>query len=1755
VSGEAESSGGAPRTGFTEVEYDPFSGADISKVVPTTEAQREVWLADHTCREASLAYNESISLRLRGALSVEAIQGALQDLTMRHEALRSTLSADGETLCIAVGLNLDVPVLDVSTRDESSRAAAIKSAQRDAVETPFDLEHGPLVRALVLKLAVEDHLLVLTMHHIVCDGWSFGILCRDLSAFYGQRVGAQSGDRPPPSQFADFAVSQHAFAGSAAFEADESFWLSRFSGPLPTLDLPTDRTRPALRTFASRREIHVLDATLVAGVRKLASSNGANLFAALLGGFAVLMHRIAGPEDVVIGVPAAAQSEDGWGDLVGHCVNLLPVRLAVESQMTAAALVSASQSAMLDAFEHQRYTYGTLLRKLPLERNPGRLPLVNVVFNIDQVLDGDSLGFAGMSVELSSNPRSFENFELFINAVQEGGELHLECQYNSDLFDASTIRRWLMCYERLLRSSCESAHQSVGRLAMVSDDERALMFESWASAERNWPVTQTLAPAFRAAAARHGDRTAVTLSGTELRYRELDELSERLAGRLRGLGVGPETRVGLCMDRSLELVVAIVGVLKAGGAYVPLDPAYPADRLAFMIGDSALATVLAHAASATVAHAAIALAKTPTQLVLVDAPASGAIVETAAEVPCMPDGAAYIIYTSGSTGRPKGVVVTHANVMRLFACSDDLFHFGADDVWTLFHSFAFDFSVWELWGALLYGGRLVIVPHDVARTPADFLSLLEAEKVTVLNQTPSAFYQLEAEDAARIGPSRLALRHVVFGGEALDMERLKGWYTRHGEAQTQLVNMYGITETTVHVTYRPIAQADVEAGLGSVIGRALPDMSVYLLNPEQQPVPIGVVGEMYVGGAGVARGYLNRDELTAERFIANPFGAGRVYRSGDLARWLPSGELEYFGRADQQVKLRGFRVELGEIEAALLTDPSLSQAVVTTREDRCGDVRLVAYMVLAPGTVFDEDALRARLRKSLPDYMIPHHFMPIVAIPLTLNGKTDRRALPVPQVIASSGRDRVAPRTDLEKAVAHEMETSLGLLELGIDDNFFNLGGHSLLAARMTSQLNRTHKCHLTLRSVFEAPTIRALSAAIEKASAAGGTALRLPIQHQPDQTRAPLTVMQERIRFMEALYPGRVLYNAPSAHRLTGPFDRTAFEGALHQMVARQPSLRTCIEITADGAQQRIVDLPDLPLPFNDLSAVVEGQREAELMTRLQAQIDQPIDVHAAPLFRVALYRLAEQEHVFLFMPHHIIWDGWSFDLLYEEMASLYAAALQSEVPILPPLAVSYVDFSHWHAQWMQGAECEAQVAFWKRRYANIVPTRALPTDLPRQAGMSGTGAVEWVRVDKNLTECLREIAKDMGATLNMLLMAAYAAMLSEALASRSLVVGVPVRGRLSADVEPVMGFFNNLLPVHLSLDPAKSLRQWVALVKQELMDAFANQEVPFERLAGEPEIAAHANKSGLYQSLFSFQDARGRKRRWGPLQHSSVLVMQRGATEDFGLWLMEVPGGLEGGFNYNADLFDASTARIFRERLVALLQRVASEPDIGVAALLAEPGADKVNFDTWVQAQSSGAAMPAPMRRAALAPESGGSAAEERLASIWARLLGIDAAQITAFDNFFDIGGNSLLVMQAVAAGEIELGARVDPHRYVHEPLGKLARGATPSGVDVRQDELAHVWAELLGVDRAHIQAGDNFFDLGGSSLLAMRAVAEAECQLGLRVDPRRYVFETLQQLSVPAPVPDDASAVTVPVASDQARPPSGLFSRVLGRLGRRP
>ena len=827
------------------------------------------------------------------------------------------------------------------------------------------------------------------------------------------------------------------------------------------------------------------------------------------------------------------------------------------------------------------------------------------------------------------------------------------------------------------------------------------------------------------------------------------------------------------------------------------------------------------------------------------------------------------------------------------------------------------------------------------------------------------------------------------------------------------------------------------------IGRPIANTSVWILNDALQPCPMGVPGEICIGGDGVAQGYLDRPELTADRFVADPFSTtpgARLYRTGDRGRWRNDGLLEHLGRLDFQVKVRGYRIELGEIEAGCNEVAGVAQSVVLAREDNPGDVRLVAYLTLAAGATFDEAALRTHLRGRLPEYMLPQHVVVLPAIPLLPNGKVDRKALPAPDMShLPSAAERVAPRNELEASVLAAMESILNLPGLGVHDDFFALGGHSLLAARLTSRLNRDLELNLPLRTLFESPTAEKLALAVDKARSANAPK-RKPLVHQAGRRIAPLTPAQERIRFLEELQPGRVLYNTPSGHRLTGPMDVAKFRQALHEVVQRQPSLRTSIGPNPDGPGpvQIIAESVEFELPYEDLTMLPEAEREPELMRRMQAIVDTPLDIHRGPLFRVALYKLADELHGFLFMPHHIIWDGWSFDLLYDEMSAAYGALVAGRANPLPKLPVSYGDYAQWHAEWMQGPEFDEQLRYWKERFSKSPMPKAPQPDHPRRAGMTGEGASEWIRLDKALTDRLREIARSADSTLNMLTMAVYTAMMAQVVESNSIVIGVPVRGRLMAEVEPIMGFFNNLLPVQLPVRHETKAVDFIRGIKQELLEVFSHQDIPFERLATEPEVAARS-RVGLYQALFSFQDARDRKRQWGDLSQKTILIFQKGATEDLGLWLMEVPNGLEGGFTYNADIYTRETAAAFHDRYVELLKRLAANPQLTLTDMMAVEGSAAANSLRRLAPREADVVSPA-------AANAGGTAAllpatQRAIAEVWAGLLGMDAGQVTAQDNFFELGGSSLLAMQAVSQLEQRLGRSVSARGYVFETLGQLA------------------------------------------------------------------------------------------------------------------
>ncbi|HUH30747.1 MAG TPA: amino acid adenylation domain-containing protein [Rhodanobacter sp.] len=1627
----------------TAVDYDPFADAALARVAPSTEPQREIWLAAKLEPDASLAYNESISLHLSGELDGSALQSALQGLLDRHEALRASLSADGEELHIAAQLDFPCPLRDLSQLDEAARETEIAATLHRVVVTPFDLERGPLVRAELLRLAAHEHLLVFTAHHIVCDGWSFGVIVRDLAALYAQQTG--HGDGPAPAEaFTDFSMAERERAASGADREAEQYWLSRFADTAPSLDLPTDRSRPRRRTFASQREDRTLDAGLIAAIKQTGARHSASMYATLLAGFAVLLQRLGGQHDVVIGIPSAGQAAGGHDALVGHAVNVLPLRVTTDPQAAFSAVLSQVRSDLLDAFDHSQYTLGSLLAHLALPRDPSRLPLVSVLFNLDQALDERTVSFPGLEFGFAANPRAFENFELFVNAVQVDGGLRLECQYNCDLFRGDTIRCWLDAYETLLRHVTQAPDTLVQAIGLLSDAARREL-DALQPQPTPYPEQQLAHEYFEHQVDRSPIRMAARHGATRLDYAALDARANQLAHCLRARGVARGALVGLMLVRSTDMLAAVLAVLKSGAGYVPMDPHFPADRLAFMVEDAALAGLLVDdAAPETFAFPSARVLSLKRDAAEISSMPTTRLARD--DMAAAPDSVAYLIFTSGSTGRPKGVRVPHRSASNFLTSMQHVPGIAADDRLVAVTTLSFDIAFMEMLLPLSVGAEVVIADHDDVRDGAALRKLVEDSGATMMQATPTGWRILVESGWA--GRARF---RAVSGGEPLPVDLAEALLQRCDEVW----NGYGPTETTVYSTYWRVT--DPRAGI--FIGHPIANTTVYVLDELGAPCPLGVPGEIHIGGAGVTLGYLNRPELDAERFLPDGFAgqpAARMYRTGDRGRWLTNGLLEHLGRLDFQVKVRGYRIELGEIEAVLADMPAVARAVVIAREDRPGDVRLVAYVVPHKDMALDEQTLQAQLKQHLPEYMLPQHLMLLEAIPLLPNGKINRAALPVPLVQSvAANTARLAPRNEDERRVAAAMEAVLALPELDVRDDFFALGGHSLLAAQLTARLNREFGITLSFRTLFDAPTIEALAAAIGKQVQSGDTPAMQPILRRAEQNRAPLSLMQQRLWSLEKMQPGRVTYNAPSAHRLRGHLDEAAFERALQALMQRQPIMRTSFRDDGETVEQVVEENVEMRLfPAEDLSALPESEREAVLMQRLQVLTDTPFDLTRAPVFSAHMFRMGKDDHAFFFMPHHIIWDGWSFDILYAELSQLYRAFTMGTASPLPPLPVTYGDFAVWHAQWLEGPQFQEQLAFWRERLASLVDIHALPSDRPRQPGMSGTGSTEWIRVSAESTEAMHNVARLADATLNMTLLALYYVLLSGMAGEFDLVVGTPVRGRNQTEVESVMGYFNNLLPLHMTVDPALPFIDFVGHVKRTAIESFGHPDVPLEYLQRELKVDRRRG-AVLYQALFSFQDARQRIVDWGGLQHEQILLFQSGATEDLGLWFLEGAKGMIGGVTYNADILDADTARQLRERYLTMLSGVIADPEQSVTALLALAGGNMTLGNT----SPPESAVPLAVQVAMSSPASPKSPAEQLLVRIWAELLG--AVEIRATDNFFDIGGHSLMAVDMATRVQNETGVQLNLLDIANGTLGTLA--AELSAAQAKADQPAKLGVRL--------------------------------------------------------------------------------------------
>nr|WP_104789656.1 non-ribosomal peptide synthetase [Streptomyces sp. QL37]PPQ60233.1 hypothetical protein C5F59_28815 [Streptomyces sp. QL37] len=1375
--------------------------------LPLSYAQRRLWFLNEF-EGPSAAYNIPIALRLTGEVDVDALRAALTDVVGRHESLRTLIAVDGAGVPYQQVLPkdevcLELPSLTVAADDATDAVATVAAHE-------FDLSTQIPVRAALLELAAGEReepkgpaqqILVVVVHHIAGDGESLAPLARDLvDAYTARRDGRAPQWADLPVQYADYALWQQRLLGDendpeSRLSAQFSYWQGELTGVPQSLRLPADRPRPAVASRRGDRVEFTIEPALLTGVENLARRRGATVSMVLQSALAVLLGRLGGGDDITIGSPIAGRMDEALADLVGFFANTWVLRADLSGDPTFEEVVDRVRDKALTAYDHQDVPFERLVELLNPERSTAHHPLFQVMFTWqngtrpDFDLPGLHVGFEPVSAESAKFDLTFGLIEV---DGPDGRCVYGSVEYATDLFDRATVGTVAERLVRVLRHVAAEPGVPVADVRLLDDTE---LRELTAPARQTVPVRDTVVSRFERQAGATPDAVAVTYEGVSLTYRELNERANRLARLLIERGAGPERFVALRMPRSEELVVAVLGVLKSGAAYVPIDPAYPAERIAYVLEDARpVLTVTPDVLAESAAHGT-----------------GDPGVEPAAAHP------AYVIYTSGSTGKPKGVVVPHGNVVRLMDATDGWFASGPDDVWTLFHSYAFDFSVWELWGALLYGGRVVVVPYGTSRSPEDFLALLADEAVTMLSQTPSAFYQLMAADRERpeLG-DRLRLRTVVFGGEALDLGRLADWYARHPEDAPSLVNMYGTTETTVHITHVELDAAVAASASGSVVGVPIPDLAVYVLDERLRPTPAGVPGDLYVAGAGLARGYLNRPALTGERFVADPYGGPgeRMYRTGDTGRRLPDGRLEHLGRSDEQVQLRGFRIEPGEIEAALLACPQVSQAAVVVREGRgSGGQQLVGYVVpTAAGA--DLDAVRAFVAGRLPDYMVPSALVVLDAIPLTPNGKLDRKALPEPQFTARTHR---APRDAREQALCAVFAEVLGLDRVGIDDDFFTIGGDSIRSIQIVAR-SRALGVEVSPREVFEHRTVAGLAEIAATREGTGGPVVLAELEGG-GVGWSPLTPVE---RYLLELGGGYGRYQQSIVVELPDGIDADSLAATVAAVLDTHDVLRATL-VLGDGGGL-VMGAPGSVRAHDLIHRVpCDGRWGEEPWARL---LEQEADAAAGRFDPVAGvlaqfvwfdpsdasgFSDAVGGGRLLIALHHLVVDGVSWRILLPDFAAAWEQVRAGEDPVLPGVVTSMRRWSHALAEEAVKPSRTAELPLWKAVLDGPDPLiGSRPVD-PAADVMSTVDTVR-VQLTAEVTEAvLTAVPSAFHGGVNDGLLAALALALAKwregrGVSESSALIRLEGHGREEevvpgADLSRTVGWFTSMFPVRLDV------------------------------------------------------------------------------------------------------------------------------------------------------------------------------------------------------------------------------------------------------------------------------------------------------------------------------------------------------------------
>jgi amino acid adenylation domain-containing protein len=1495
---------------------------------PLSFSQQRLWFLDQL-EPGNPAYVMPMAVCLSGRLSVAALKHSLDEILRRHDSLRATFkSLDGNPVqVIGPATTVEMPVVDLQRLSESGRESKLWQLAAEDARRPFDLTRGPVLRVRLLKLEAENHVLLISMHHIVSDGWSMGVFVQEMASLY---KAFSTGAPPPlaelPIQYTDFASWQREWLQGEMRETHLAYWRQQLGGDLPVIELPADRARPAVQSFHGATQSFDFPRGLSESLKALGRSQGATLFMVLLTAFKALLHRYTGHEDIIVGSPIANRNRSEVEGLIGFFVNALVLRTNLSGDPTFLESLGRVREVCLGAYTHQDLPFEMLVEELQSERDLSRQPLFNILLSL-QNAPAAPLQIPGLSIKSVQLDNKTSKFDLEVTLSETSAGLAALVEYNTDLFDATTITRLINHYRHLLQDVARNPHQRLSLLSLLSDSEQHQLLVEYNDTATAYPQHHGLAQLFEAQAAATPDRVAYICEDNYLSYGTLNRRANRLAHYLKRLGVGPEQRVGVCLRRSTETIIALLGIMKAGGAYVPVDVGHPVAEQQYIIEEAQVRVVLCERGWAE--HVKVSRAR----VVCVE----DELREIEKESDSNPvregglENTSHVMYTSGSTGEPKGVVVEQRQLLNRFEWMWGAYPFASHEVACQRTTVSFSVSLWEMLGPLLKGVPTVILSDEVGKDPPRLVEALATHAVTRIMLVPSLLRAV-LENGIDLERRLPDLKLWIVAGEPFSRDLYEKF--REALPAAHLCIDYGATE--MHgVAWYDTRQSRCDERRRLPIGRPINNTKLYLLDVNRQPVPPGVIAGLYVDSIGLARGYLNRPDLTAEVFVPNPFSnrpGSRLYRTNDLAQYRPDGLLEYVGRQDFQVKIRGNRVEPGGIESVLKEHTAVAQAVVMARDaERLKEQkRLIAYVVPSkkPGPTVSD--LRRFVSGRVPEYMVPSAFVLLDALPLLPNGKINRRALPSHEAVRPELEEEfMPPRTPEEEILAGIWADLLNVERIGVLDNFFELGGHSLLAARVASRIREVFGVDLPLRRLLESPTIADLAASIETARQTSG-ALRIPpIEPAPRHEHLPLSFAQQRLWFIDQLESGGVAYNIPIIVRLTGTLNTPALHQSFTEILRRHEVLRTSFALVNGSPAQVIAPARQIRLSVVDLQEVDEPRREAVARRLAALEAKQSFDLTKAPLLRVTLLRLNADEHLMLLTIHHIACDQWSFNVLIGELTELYTAYCEGRPSPLPELSIQYADFALWQRRWLQGELLKTQLAYWKQQLTNA-PLLELPPDHPRRDAQSFRGAVEAVKIPQPLYKMLKELGRQEGVTLYMTLLAAFKALLCRYTGQEDITIGSPIANRTLPQLERLTGFFANTLALRTDLSNNPGFRQLLHRVRETCLGAYAHQDLPFEYLveAMQPERNLR-NSTPLFHVVLVLQNAPAGAVKWPGVNLTPVQVHNGTSKFDLTLELFEVSDEVTGWLEYNTDLFDASTIKRLIGHFHTLLEGIAANPD----------------------------------------------------------------------------------------------------------------------------------------------------------------------------------------------------------------------------------